>query len=166
MYLSLRESGGFFHFDHSSLSPTLAVQMITRVYYLLILSLFSVQGYAQRIDSEEIAYYEQRVESGRHIKKIGMSMFVPGAVMLATGIVMISTAQYDRDATGALQINDPNFSLGFALTINGLPLSAIGGIMTLAGNSKMKRAQRQLDRLSLSYYKGSGQQGVGITYRF
>ncbi len=93
-------------------------------------------------------------------------MFVPGAVIFATGVVMLSTAQYDTDVNGMLEINDPNFSLGFALVINGLPLGAIGGIMTLAGNSKMKRAQRQLDKISLSYYNGNGLQGVGLTYRF
>ena len=93
-------------------------------------------------------------------------MFVPGAVILATGIVMIATAEYDTDAAGALQINDPNTSLGFALVINGLPLSAIGGIITIAGNSKMKRAQKQLDKISLSYYNNNGLQGVGFTYRF
>ncbi len=140
--------------------------MKTRLFSLLLLSILTTQVFAQRIDPSEIGYYQERVESGRHIKKIGMSMFVPGVVMLATGIVMISTAQYDTDANGALEINDPNFSLGFALTINGLPLSAIGGIMTLAGNSKMKRAQRHLDQISLSYFNGNGQQGVGLTYRF
>lgn len=140
--------------------------MKTRLLTLFIILIFAVQGLAQRIDPSEIGYYQERVESGRHTKKIGMSMFVPGAVMLATGIVMISTAKYDRDALGVLEITDPNFSLGFILAINGLPLSTIGGIMTLAGNSKMKRAQRQLDKISVSYYNGNGQQGVGITYRF
>ena len=155
-----------FNFAHSALSPTLAPQMKARISVFFILLLFAVQSFAQRIDPSEIGYYQERIESGRHTKKVGLSMFVPGAVMLATGIVMISTAKYDRDALGGLQINDPNFSLGFILAVNGLPLSAIGGIMTLAGNSKMKRAQRQLDKISLSYYNGNGQQGVGITFRF
>jgi hypothetical protein len=140
--------------------------MKSRFFPLLFILLLALPGLAQRIDPSEIQYYQQRVESGRHLKKIGMSMFVPGAVILATGIVMIATAEYDTDAAGTLQINDPNTSLGFALVINGLPLSAIGGIITIAGNSKMKRAQKQLDKISLSYYNNNGLQGVGFTYRF
>ncbi len=129
-------------------------------------ALLSFQGLAQQIDREELTYYQDRLESGKNTRKIGTSMLVPGAVILATGIVMIASADYDRDAAGMLMINDPNTSLGIGLTLNGLPLSIIGGIMTLAGNSKVKRAQRQLDKISLSYYQNPSYQGLGITLRF
>lgn len=133
---------------------------------LIFLLLLGGICHAQKLDMEEMTYYQNRLESGLSIKKTGASMMAPGAVIFITGIIMIASASYDRDDTSMLEINDPNTGLGIALVLNGLPLTAIGGIMTLAGNSKAKGAQRQLDRISLGYYNRQGQQGIGLTYRF
>lgn len=127
---------------------------------------FAFSGYSQKIDREELAYYQGRYESARSTKKVGNSLLIPGGVIFATGVIMIASAEYDTDPEGNLQINDPNFSLGAILTINGLPMTIVGGIISLAANSGMKRAQKQLDRISLTYYQKPTHQGVGLTFRF
>lgn len=140
--------------------------MKTPILLFLIISFIPLHSFSQKIDREAIAYYQSRVESGKNTKKIGNSLFIPGGVILVTGIAMIASAEYDRDANGMLVINDPTTSLGVALALNGLPMTVIGGIMSLVGNSQVKRAEKQLEKLSFSYYQKSSYRGFGVTYNF
>ncbi|MBL3654746.1 hypothetical protein [Fulvivirga sediminis] len=138
----------------------------------LILVLINVEFTQAQFDENQLTYL-RKVEKYGRLKRTGMAMAIGGAVMTTAGVALINQADWvDSNSNGyggssnTVTTDDPEGVVGVLFTIVGVPLTITGVVLAIVGNSKEKKYEQKLDRISAGYYRKHGASGLTLTYRF
>ncbi|UII22485.1 hypothetical protein [Fulvivirga ligni] len=142
--------------------------MMKALTFTLLFVVCTLQIAKAQFDDKHMLYANKVQKFGK-LKRIGTTMAAGGAIMTATGIVLVSRADwyttYSSNGSSQLSTDDPDGITGYYLTMIGLPITIGGVVLAIIGNKKEKQYMRKLEDFSAGYFQYKGTHGITIRLR-
>jgi hypothetical protein len=117
-------------------------------------------------------FYHSRVQKYTQLKKTGTILGIGGGVFAATGILLASSADWQKVQSNGYSTNttyetkDAGGFIGVLITVAGASVGITGIILASIGSRNAKKYQEKLNHISLNVICRPQQQGLSLTYRF
>jgi len=115
-------------------------------------------------------YLQGKVQKFTQMKNTGLVMLILGAASTSGGIILMSSADWDRtaDVNGNTQYTSQDGNALAGMLFTGIGAGLIGGGLTLKiiGDKKSKKYRNQMEELTLVPIFRQNQAGVLLCLRF
>ncbi|HMA65178.1 MAG: hypothetical protein ACM31E_04900 [Fibrobacterota bacterium] len=141
-----------------------------KVVSILALLIFTAFSFGEIVDEDGYTkdIVEAKVQKFKNLRTTGFVMLGSGGTLLISGIICISSAEWESYSTyggGGVTTNDPVGGAGIIMTAVGVPLTVAGIVLSSIGRKKYREYSTRLQMFS-GYNPRSNEFRAGISYRF
>jgi hypothetical protein len=141
-----------------------------KVVSMIALLIFAAISFGEIVDEDGYTknVVEAKIQKFKSIRTSGFVMLGCGGTLLVSGIICISSAEWESYSTyggGGVTTKDPIGGTGIILTAVAVPLTVAGIVLSSIGSKKYKEYKTRLQLFS-GYNPLNNEYRAGISYRF
>jgi hypothetical protein len=121
-----------------------------RLYGVIVLLAFAISSYGQKVDADgyTLEDVKAKVTKFQGLKVTGFTMLGLGGALIGTGIVLMSSAEWESYSTPTstgMSTSDPQGGAGIIMLAVGIPFTVVGIVLSAVGAKKHREYKDRLN---------------------